>query len=233
MKFDLRQNLGNIFVVLVIFVTVGVGVALILEDYGVIEPTDVQLFTSGLLVLLTTLYVFFTAMIMLENVRHREQDIQPGFAIQMMPSGVEISNVGNGPAINAEITLALLDSDKEEEESTTIKNQDIPSGDSVYFTMGKFESLGSRLFEGEYFGDKIRLKGEYTDLHNDSREITSRTYDLKEYQKKSFQGVFKEPSGSLRDIQQELSAIKESIRNMSRFSSRDIEPREEEDGGDV
>lgn len=203
---------------ILIGVTVGtiyLAISIGLAHLGIIPTEQVQLFSNAFLVVLTGAYVIFTAEILQENIRQRRQAIQPAFALQLYARGVKISNVGNGPAIDAEISLTMSAEDGQES-TETLGNQDIPVNESVSFTEGPFRDLGRNISNKNYFGNKISLSGSYMDVHHHERDITNRVYNLSEYRLKWESDEQYGLERSLDGIQDELSKIRQELDGLNR-----------------
>jgi hypothetical protein len=232
-KSDLALYAAGIWVVvLILYLSVG----LFLVNQEVLSPSTLSRTTDVVLVALTGLYVLFTGFILRESIRQNEQDVQPAFALQIRGFGIEVSNVGSGPALDTSVTLTL-DAGEYGEESVTVEGQDIPAGESLVFGLGKFESYGRRIFDGEQFGNTVMMEGEYTDRYQNRREIKRRDYEVDDYRKRIHQEMFASKSSEYSGIERRLSNIQSTIENAVKVADLDmasvlryIQEQSEEDG---
>jgi hypothetical protein len=208
---------AQILALLVFFGLVMLSLGMYLMEEGITEPQELQIYTSVFLTALTALYVFFTFSILRENIRQREQNIQPAFAMRLEGNGVKVTNVGNGPAIDTKISLTLTS--QEGRETSSLDNQDIPAGESIHFSNGPFMNIGGDVARGEYPGGEIHLDGSYVDMHQEDQEISSRSYALSEFrewqkqQRQAPRNQLNEMSKELSNINSNLNSIKLEIKN--------------------
>lgn len=197
------------------------GLGLFFSNKGIISTTSFSRMSNAFLVTLTGLYVIFTGLVLRESVRQRMQDAQPTFALKIEGYGVEVTNVGNGPALDTSITLKLMD-DENGEEAVTVKNQDVPSGESVAFGRGKFESYGWRVFDDEQFGETLVLEGEYTDRYQNRHDIPRREFDVEDYRKRMSQEMFASESNDLDGVERQLEGIRTAMDQAIRMAELDF-----------
>lgn len=186
--------------------------------------TDTTIATQAttLLAILTGLYVLFTFRIMNETKKQREQDIQPAFAIQPEPQGVKVSNVGNGPALRADLFLSLISKDSGErvkENEVSIQKQDIPADEFVAIPYGgdSFGGLGIDQPIGEMYDDyELKFTGQYTDLYQNDHSIQERNYDLTISEHRAFTDFFGTEETMLREISEQFDDLNMQMESVVR-----------------
>lgn len=197
-------------VVLVIGLAYLAGV-LILNDKGLLSIQQARLGTNTILVAITAAYVMLTGMLVVETAEQRQQDIQPAFAVQTEAMGVKVTNVGNGPALQTDITLSIVEKesgDMLEDSRKSAQRLDIPADDFIGFmwdaTWTEEISAVPREVPDNY---ELRFKGSYTDLYQNERQIEPRTYPISLSEQKTVTRFFETEQTYLRELSEQFDTL--------------------------
>lgn len=142
---------------------------------GMFEPMFVSAVATSSLVFVTAVSVLLTISLLIEEKRHREQQIIPSFklgteAISLGSYGITARNIGNGPAKNIEATVTV----KPQNEEYTIEYPNVPSGEIL--------PIGNPFDEVDIEDvNEITLSGECEDILGKEHSIN----DKQEVRKKS------------------------------------------------
>lgn len=134
------------------------------------------------LVFATGMYVFFTYGLLRETTVQRQQDIQPAFAAQVETDGLRITNVGNGAALQAEITFSLISKGHESpHRQVQILNHDLPAGEHLlipYHSHDNLDGFDLEPSDEEAEDFVVKISGNYIDVHQNQQAIEEREYSF-------------------------------------------------------